>query len=735
MGIRTYRRQGWAFTFRMWVAGCFLVAFVTCAAEVRGDGADSADKQKIDPDLGLIARVAANMLVNQEYALHPLDDDLSEKLFNEYIDTLDPGKFYLTKEDVAEFAKEKGELDDQLKRGDIDFAFKVYDRLLKRLRDYRDFAKKELKKGFDFTKDESFSIDRKKAERPTNADLKELWRKKLKNDLLTLKLAEKAMKLDATKKGGKASAGASKGEKFAKLWSKPPAERILKRINTLVDSLEKKRPIDRLEFYLASLGQVLDPHSGYMAPSSSEDFDINMKLSLTGIGAVLSTDDNGYTKIVSIIPGGPADRDGRLEKEDRIVAVGQNGGDPVDIVDMPLTNVVHLIRGVRGTRVDLYVVKGFQGAHGVPKVISIVRDKVVLKDQEAKGTIKVLDDHGTKRKVGIINVPSFYIDFQGAASGKPDYTSVTRDVKKILEKFQKEQVDGVVVDMRSNGGGSLSEAVKLTGLFIDSGPVVQVRNAYSRTPQVECDTDDTTFYSGPLVVLISRFSASAAEIFAAAIQDYGRGVVVGDVHTHGKGTVQTIYDLKNVLSHFGLKMDPGQLRITIAKFYRINGDSTQRKGVSPDIVLPDITDALNDLGESSLKTALPWDAIDATDYLAFDELKSYMPTLKEKSQKRVDGNQKFVELKSLIKHLKEINTRKELPLNEKTRWALMMSDKKAIEKQDKILERTTSSKTQEVKDDDIILGEALNIMLDLIDLENSAKKGKAGGAKEGKPAA
>jgi carboxyl-terminal processing protease len=693
-----------------------------------------ASGNEIDPDtmsdLGIIARVTANIFSNQEYTKHPIDDALSQTLFEEYVDTLDPSKVFLTREDVAAFAENKKQLDDQLKRGDVKFAFQLYDCLLERLKQYRSFAKTEIKKGFDFTKDEYYVFDREKVERPSNADQKELWRKRLKNDLLSLRLADKAMMDAAAKKSGgnapgdtKKTAKDKKGvdassedsgdEKFANLWRKSPKERILKRLDTLITSLEKRRPVERLEFYLGTLGRVLDPHSTYFAPRTSEDFDINMKLSLVGIGAVLSQDDNGYTKIVSVIPGGPADKDGRLEKEDRIAAVGQDGGEPVDIVDMPLTDVVQMIRGKLGTRVDLYVLKGAKGIHGVPQVISLVRDKVTLKNQEAKGEIRKVKADGKVKKIGIIDVPSFYIDFHGAAMHKPDYKSVTRDVKRILERFAAEKVDGVIVDLRENGGGSLAESIKMTGLFIDSGPVVQVKNSYSKTPSVERDNDGKTYYSGPLLVLIDRLSASAAEIFAAAIQDYGRGIIVGDARTHGKGTVQTIFSLRDCLASYGLKMKPGQLKVTIAKFYRINGDSTQRHGVTPDIVLPDLTDAMDNLGEDNLKHALPWDSIEPSIYETFSNLKPLIPGLRGESEKRVAASPKFQEAKKLIARLKEINKREKISLNEAKRLKMMEEDKKVSDEQMAVFKRATSG-NEGTKPDDIFIDEAVNIMIDML---------------------
>jgi len=669
-------------------------------------------------DLGIIARVTANILSTKQFRKHPLDDELSKQLFSEYFKMLDPGKIYFTQEDVKSFEKYKTDLDDELLSGDISIAFKIYDLLIKRMEEYQKFANSAIDKGFDYTIDENFSYDRKKALRPTKDNQKELWRKRVKYDLLALKILDKTMAEEKIKNKKDAEK-----RKVANLWKKTPEQRLKKRIDTLMITLKKRRNVDRLQFFLAALAQIYDPHSTYMAPSIAENFDISMKNSLVGIGAVLTTDD-GYTKIVSIIKGGPAEKEGHLEPEDRIIAVAQGNEEPVDVVDMPLDDVVQLIRGKKDTIVNLHVMKGRNGGHSIPKVITIKRDKVELKDQDARDEICTVKVDGKMKKIGIIDLPSFYIDFKAAYERKPDYKSCSRDIKKILQKFTKEGVDGVIMDLRYNGGGSLKEAIQLTGLFITKGPVVQVKGADIKTPQIETDYDRKCYYSGPLIVLTSKFSASAAEIFAAAIQDYGRGIIIGDAHTHGKGTVQTILELNNVLKHFGLKSKPGSLKITIAKFYRINGESTQMKGVEPDIVFPSLTDARK-LGEKYLDHALPWDTINPARY-QHTNLKEITNKLRTQSKKRRAHNPKFQDLKKMITMYKEILDRKTISLNEKKRWKEYQDDKKIFDKQDAMLKKDKTDEDDKKinKESDITLQESIRIMQDWLKEKDKVKDTK-----------
>lgn len=664
-----------------------------------------------DDNIGIIARITANILADQQYRHRPIDDSISKDLFKEYLKFLDPAKMYFTQEDIAEFEKYTTRLDDDLLKGNIEFAFVAYDRLLKRMEEYKKFADQALDKGFDFTKDEEFAYDRKDAEYPKASEQPDLWRKRLKNDFLTLKLMEKVAVEESTK--AKKDKDKDK-EKVTKLWRKTPKERLKKRIESSITILKQRKPVDRLEFYLSSLANIYDPHSAYMSPTTVEDFNIQMKLSLVGIGAVLTTDD-GYTKIVSIIKGGPASKDGRLEADDRIIAVAQGDEEPVDIVDMPLKDVVQMIRGEKGTTVHLTVLKGKKGLQSVPEEINIVRDVVKLEDKSAQKEIREVKlPDGKKAKIGIIELSSFYTDFSGASRGQLDFKSSTRDVKRILEEFHQEKVDGVVLDLRRNGGGGLREAILLTGLFFDSGPVVQIKSGNKVTP--EYDPDNKTYYDGPLIVMINKLSASATEILAGAIQDYGRGVIVGDQHSHGKGTVQTIMELDGIVKYYGVKFPAGALKLTNAKFYRINGDSTQLRGVTPDIIFPNFTDPM-EIGEKYLDNALPWDSVPPVKYNYSVKLGEIIPELRKKSEERRKNNDRFTLLKKNIKLFEDMRKKKTVSLNEKKRWDNYQKEKEAIDKETALMTEK-SDDNKEKKNEDIYLDETLNIITDLIQAQS-----------------
>ena len=490
--------------------------------------------------------------------------------------TLDPNRLYFTQKDVDSLKKEGGVLYDKLKKGDTSFAFIAYNTLVAKVKERDAYAKSIIKHGFDFTKNEDYKFNRAgigwvKSEEELNG----AWREKIKNDILTFRLMDKVARTTDKKDAKK---DAKKGEYF----KKTPAERTLKRLKTYRLYLEENEPINVLELYLSTLAHIYDPHSSYMSPQSEENFNIQMQLSFVGIGAMLSSED-GYTKVEKLIPGGPAAENGQLKPSDRIIAVGEDNSSPVDILDMPLTKVVRKIRGKKGTNVHLMVLEGTQGTQGIPKEIIIKRGVVKLKDSEASSkieTVKVLDEKSLR--IGIITLPSFYYDFQAAFKGKKDFKSSTRDVKGILKKFKEEHVDGVILDLRVNSGGSLKEAIDITGLFLKGGPIVQTKDQRHKV-HIEEDPFKSCYYSGPLLVLVSRFSASAAEILAGAIQDYGRGIIVGDKKTHGKGTVQTVLDLGEILTRFNLGFNPGAIKLTNAKFYRVTGSSTQEKGVIPDI--------------------------------------------------------------------------------------------------------------------------------------------------------
>ena len=689
--------------------------------------ADVPKKLETTKELETISKLTSTIISKQHYRQEALDDNVSARLFNEYFKMLDPGKIYFTKEDIKSFESYKTELDDLAVEGSLEFAFKVYKVFLKHLEEYEKFTDQLLANGIDFKTDEEFSYDRQAAEWPANeAEQKELWRKKLKNDLLTLKLIERAgSELEKTAKKDKST----DPKHIHPSWNnKTPEERIKKRIASYISYLRNYEALDVLELYLSSLARVYDPHSAYMAPKTEEEFNIEMKLSLVGIGAVLTSED-GYTRIESVIPGGPAEADGRLKSGDRIIGVAQDDNEMVDVIDMQLSKVVSLIRGPENTKVHLKVLDGSKGLYADPTIIIITRAKVNLKDREAKGTVedfKAAD--GRKFRIGVITLPSFYMDFEAAFRGDKDFKSSTSDIKKILEDFKSKKVDGVVVDLRSNGGGSLTEAVSLTGLFIKNGPVVQIKGSFGDI-EVKHDEDSAISYDGPVVVLLNKFSASATEIFAGAMRDYNRAVLVGDSQTHGKGVVQVIYELEKFLSFIGAKFPAGSVKFTNAKFYRVNGESTQIKGVVPDIQFPSFTDAM-EIGEKNLDYALPWDSIGSVPHDSYvGDISNIVPELKEKSIQRRKNSKEFKLLEKDIESYKRLMKRKTVSLNEGKRWSEYTKEKKLHDEQKKLMkfdeEKASGDNIATGKNiDDIYLKETENILADYIESLN--KKASSG---------
>ena len=705
-------------------------------------------------DLGIIAKITANIFSTDHFAKLPVDDKVSSELFDEYFKTLDPNKIYLSAEDIKEFESQRDKLDDQLKDGDVVFAFKVYARLLRRAEEYSSFSTDLIKKGLDFSKDDEFAPDRSKLPWAKNdAELRRLWELKTKNDVLYYRLVARAdkeeqerkknekEKKDLEKKNTEKNGAPAEGDKSKDNGSNKlppellkridnenngrwielsPEQKVLKRINNNLAILKGNDELDIIEFYLASLANIYDPHSSYMSFRAVEDFNINMSLSLVGIGATLQLID-GYTKIMSLVPGGPADLDKRLEPNDRIIAVAQGDGEPVDIIDMPLSKVVRLIRGQENTKVRLTVLKASKGLNSVPEIIEIVRNKVLLKQSEARGEIKEKQTGNGVKKIGVIYLPSFYCDFEAFRKGDENYKSTTTDVRKIIADFKEKKVDAIVLDLRTNGGGSLYEAVALTGLFIPSGPIVQVKNSAGGII-VQPDPDKNTVYDGPLAVLVNRLSASASEILAAAIQDYSRGILLGDSHTHGKGTVQTVLDLKDVTTYYDLSVRPGSVKITTQKFYRINGESTQIKGVSPDIVFPSYTDTM-ETGEKFLDHALPWDTIPAREYPVCENIKKIIPELAKKSQERVARNKDFELLSKDIERFDKMKKEKTLSLNEEKRWKMYVEEQKLLDQQSalmKIEESDLEKNKDDKKQKDIYLDETVNVVADLIGINAPA---------------
>ena len=676
---------------------------------------------KLEPtrSMSIIARAAAFLLTSNHFSQRKMDESLSEQLFEDYFKTLDPSHMYFTKQDLAAFEKEKKELGNQIRRGNVQFAFDVFKLFLKRLDEYDKFTDAYLQTKPSLDTDENYEFNRTKAPWPANRkELESLWKKKIRNDLILLEMLDRSKKekrkeAAAEKKNSEAAAPA---EKAKNTREKNPVERTRYRISRFLQYYRNMEAIDVLEMYLSSLTRIYDPHSQYMSPRTEEDFNINMKLSLVGIGALLSSED-GYTKIVKVIPGGPADLDGRLKSEDRIIAVAQENKEPVDIQDMPLNKVVNMIRGKEKTKVTLTILEGSKGNSAVPVNITLVRDKVRLQESEASGKLHRIRVGDQEKRIAVLTLPSFYIDFNAAYRGDENYRSSTRDIANLIRKYTKEgPLDGLILDLRSNGGGSLLEAVTLTGLFIAEGPVVQVCDQRGR--KVDEDQDGGKIeYAGPMAVLTNRFSASAAEIFAGAIKDYQRGIILGDSKTHGKGTVQTMLELDRYTSFWGRKTPSGTLKLTNAKFYRINGESTQLKGITPDIVFPSFTDAM-EIGEDKLDHAMPWDTVTAEKFqIYYPKLPELIPVLRKRSAARVEKSPEFKLLRRDIEVFRKIKDRKTVSLNLEKRWNDYLAEKKLEDEQNKLL-RLDSDESEKEKNTvkDLYMEETLNVMKDWIDL-------------------
>ncbi len=705
-----------------------------------------------------IARAVGQHIPRAHYTRTPIDDEFSKKLFEEYFDALDPNKYFFFKKDIEQFDIYRTRLDDDIAQGDIRFAFQVFSLFQKRMAERMEWVKKRVEQPFDYTIDEFFELDRKDAEW-TDSEKKynELWRKRIKNSLLLYQMITDAM---TEKKNGDDLTEEEKKElRDEELFPhKSPKERLLKYFDLLVKRYEEFDNEDILELFLSTLTRIYDPHSSYMSPKTMEDFNISMRLSLQGIGATLQSD-MGFTKVTKLMPGGPAEKSNKIKEGDRIIAVAQEGEDFVDIIDMPLNKVVKLIRGKKGTKVRLTILDGEKGWNSKPKVVEIVRDKVQIKESEAQGEVKEIlysslnpelrkifsakknaEDDKTadkdkknadekqkldqKLRIGIITLPSFYADFEAVQKGDPNAKTLTTDVLNILADMKQKGIDGLVMDLRSNGGGSLSEAIRLTGLFIPKGPVVQIGYGPGVDPKVQSDDDGVVFYRGPLVVMTNKMSASASEIFAGAIQDYKRGVVVGDKKTHGKGTVQTIFDLDRLFRLPSLFKLPaaGTLKFTVQKFYRITGASTQKKGVEADIVFPSFTDHM-EMGEELLPHVLKWDEVKRAEFSSYDQSKLHIPQLRKRSTMRRANNDKF---KLLLEEINEYASKvkdKKVSLNKQKREDERKNDDKIFERRRSLLmpeaDPADKKSTDDDKERDVYLDETLMIMTDMIMLDKA----------------
>ena len=683
------------------ISALLLTAFLTATSVFAADQDLDRHVEELKPNLQqAIASVnVVQLLSRNHYRKMSIDHESAEKVFNRYLDRLDPNRSFFLQTDIEQFWPYRDQLDTALKNGDLKPAFAMFNRYRVRAEERARFMLAMVKQGItnlDLKKDEDLIVDRKEEPWLKNRKAqRELWRRQFKDSVLSLKLNNKT--------------------------DEEIAEQLTRRNTNLLRRLHQSKSEDAFQTYINAFTGTFDPHTQYFSPQTAENFDINMSLSLEGIGAVLSSEDE-YTKVVSVVPGGPAEKAGQLKPGDKIVSVAQGKkGRLEDVVGMRLDDVVKLIRGKKQTLVRLEIIPGSSKSNST-RIYEITRDKVKLEEQDASSRILKVEMDGKKQRIGVIEIPTFYIDFKAAQSGDPNYKSTTRDVRRLLREMNKQNIDGLVIDLRANGGGSLQEANELTGLFIEQGPTVLVKDSRGRTERQQ-DPDPTQVYSGPLAVVVDRLSASASEIFAGAMQDYGRALVIGS-QTYGKGTVQSIQPLNH-----------GQLKLTLAKFYRISGESTQNQGVLPDIAYPSLYDG-RDIGESKLPDALPWDTIKPISFRKYGDMSPYLKQLDKNHKNRTDKDPDFVYLNEMKEYLSRYENQDTVSLNEEKRklnLQTMRSQRLAIENrlrkskgetllnnldelEDAEQEELTQEAKKKKKDDDAFIQEAGVILTDLIKL-------------------
>ena len=613
------------------LAFSFALSALPLAAKTTSD--DSWEYLQPDREQVIASLNVVELLKRHHYNKPPLNDERSEKIYQGYLKMLDPSRSYFIASDIAEFDQWRTRFDDLLKNGDLQPGFVIYKRHLERLQSRLQFTLNMLENGvdtLDFNTDETLLIDRENAPWVKDlAELDDLWRKRVKDEVLRLKIAGKE--------------------------PKAIQELLTKRYNNQLARLKQTRGEDVFQAYINAFAMSYDPHTTYLSPDNAENFDINMSLSLEGIGAVLQSD-NEHVKVVRLVPAGPAEKSKQIAPADKIIGVAQGSKEMVDVIGWRLDEVVKLIRGPKGSQVRLEVIPASNAPNDqTSKVVSITREAVKLEEQAAKKSILNLKHDNRDYKLGVIEIPAFYLDFKAFRAGDPNYKSTTRDVKRLLTELEKEKVDGVVIDLRNNGGGSLQEATELTGLFIDQGPTVLVRNSDGRV-DVLADENTGIYYKGPMAVLVNRLSASASEIFAGAMQDYHRALILGG-QTFGKGTVQTIQPLNH-----------GELKLTLAKFYRVSGQSTQHQGVIPDIRYPDIMDT-KEIGESALPEALPWDSIKPAIKPELDPIKPFLAELQSRFEGRTAQNPDFTFARERLQLAQKLMEETTVSLNETKRRA------------------------------------------------------------------
>ncbi|MDX2079757.1 MAG: carboxy terminal-processing peptidase [Terrimicrobiaceae bacterium] len=606
----------------------------------------AAPRGNANADASQVAIAVGRWLEQAHYTRQKLDDEMSSRLLNTYLENLDYNRLYFTQADIDEFTKKYGSsLDDAILRGDLEPAREIFARFKSNLESRVESAKKLAKRDYAFDSDRTVELNRSKAPWPKDAaEADRLWQERIEAELLQENLNEFRLR--------------------------PPAEAVSRRYEQALRNVREMDDQDVVKNFLNALAQSYDPHSEYLSPSDMENFNIAMRLSLVGVGAVLRSDE-GYARVMEVVPGGPADRDGRLKVNDRIAAVAQGEDEFEDVVDMKLDKVVERIRGKKGSIVRLQIIPADAADPSKRRIIEITRDEVKLKDQEAKAEVLDLqDDKGKTTRIGWITLPSFYANMSGGGPAK----STTEDVAALIGRLKQEAVEGLVIDLRKDGGGSLEEAINLTGLFIPKGPVVQSKDPNGKVT-VSSDTNPGVAYSGPLVVVMNRLSASASEIFAAALQDYGRAVIVGDERSFGKGTVQTVLDIGRVMPFFSLgAADAGALKLTIQKFYRVRGGSTQLKGVESDIVLPSRTDN-SEIGEGSLRNRLEYDEVAPVKISESAAQPLFLDELRRRSTERLAADPEFLYVSEDMARLRDRIASNKLSLNKKERQQELADDK------------------------------------------------------------
>lgn len=673
--------------------GLFVAATIACSATPRIVDIDvpGSNNLKPEPRQAKVAKEIAELVSTVSYKRIQLNDSISNVIFNNYLKEMDANHSYFLASDIKEFEKYRKTFDDDLKTGDLSAAFFMFNTYQRRYNEKISYSIKQLNDKFDFTKNDTYTYDRSKLpwfKNQTESD--NVWHNKVKYDYLNLKLA---------------------GQADSAIRST-----LKKRYDNLLSQSNKINNQDAFQIFMTAFTNAVDPHTSYFNPANAANFNIDMARSLEGIGATLASE-NEFVTIKSVVPGGPADKSKQLKIDDKIIGVAQGNEDFVDVVGWRLDNAITLIRGKKGTTVRLKILSKDQDLSAKPKIVTMVREKIILEDQSVKKKVKTVVRDGKTYTYGIIEIPAFYADWAEMQKGNPNYKSTTRDVKFAIDSLKKAHIDGLIIDLRGNGGGSLTEAIDLTGLFIKKGPVVQVKD-YRGKVEVDEDKDPSVLWDGPLAVMTDRFSASASEIFAGAIQDYGRGIIVGNT-TYGKGTVQSAIAMKRIDSDFADKDD--QINLTMAKFYRISGSSTQHKGVTPDIEFPTVFPA-DKYGESAEKSALPWDEIASSKYEKVANLNTVIAELKQKHNARMKTSKEYAYLLQDIAEFKKRDADVALPLNE---TALK---KQRDELEDKNLKRENErrvsrglppitkkdEKTTKEDDVDFIQDETLNILTDFI---------------------